>query len=287
MTPVVTSQEAFDEDALYRRVRDSDRSHARCGIELARECGVPRRHVEAMVNRAAERDSWRIAGMSPPTPGAVMWIYTGRAKDHLGWRAEVQDGEGGVHHLGPQAIRAYLQAAIDERPGIEIPDEVRVEAMRPYHPESAVMTKRKGGEEPTEKWTPSDALIEAQPDQPEIRRCAVCRKPIPSQMRADAEVCSPKHRRLLHRLRKGDPTVHEAIRMETNPPSCLGCGKPLFGKRAGTKVHNDYCRHLARKRRAEGPRSGGTNATPAVSHRLPTVPSRRHERRIRSREFSR
>jgi hypothetical protein len=40
--------------------------------------------------------------------------------------------------------------------------------------------------------------------------------------------------------------------METNPPPRFGCGKPLFGKRSGSKVHNDYCRHLAKRRRNDG-----------------------------------
>ena len=44
--------------------------------------------------------------------------------------------------------------------------------------------------------------------------------------------------------------------MATNPPPCLGCGRPLFDRRAGTKVHNDRCRAKAKERGTKGPHPG-------------------------------
>lgn len=234
------------EDELYRRVSESERSHARHNAELGRELGIPRGHVRAMVSRAAARDSWRIAVMTPRRPGSLVWTYTGKAADHAGYRAEVIDAEGNLHPLGPDQVRLEIHRMIDERRGVEI--GYYEEPSRPFTRTADDSTTGKGGEKCTDEWTPSDPHIEAQANPSEIRRCAVCGKPMPAEMRADAEVCSPKHRRLLHRLRKGDPSVHEAIRMVTNPPPCQGCGKPLSGKRAGTKFHSDYCRRLARNR---------------------------------------
>lgn len=236
---------------LYRRVFETKGSHAREVIAIAREHGIPRRHVEAMVNRAAIRDSYRIAGMTPPTPGAVTWTYTGKSTDHLGWTATVYDADYQARDLAPEEVRTYVHAAIDERRGLDIPAVVRDLLRRPSDRRPTDATPGKGSEDSPREWTPSDPLIEAQASGSEIRRCALCKKPMPATMRSDAEVCSPKHRRLLHRLRKGDPTVHEAIRMETNPPPCLGCGKPLAGRRAGTKFHNDYCRRLAGESRQD------------------------------------
>jgi hypothetical protein len=237
------------EDELYRRVSESERSDARHCLDLSRELGIPRRHIEAMVLRAANRDSWRIAGMEPPRAGATIWTYTGKARDHLGWRAAVVGSEGEMHPLTTEEVREEVHRMIDESRGADIDHGER---KRPYPRSGDDSTPSKGGPESTEKWTPSDPLIVAQanPDE-EIRRCAICKKPIPSEMRSDAECCSVKCRRLLHRKRKGDPILDEAIRMVTNPPPCEGCVKPLFGMRAGSKVHNDYCRHLAKRRKGE------------------------------------
>lgn len=257
---------------IYRRVSESPRGEVgRDCADLARELGIPPSHIRAKLTRAAERESWRIAGMKSPTSGKIIWTYTGKARDHLGYRAEVHDGEGDVVHLTPDEVRAYVHLGIDERRGLDIPAEVRAEAMRPLGRSSGDTTNHKGAAEPTEEWTPSDPLIEAQANSSEIRRCAVCRTPIPSEMRADAEVCSPKHRRLLHRLRKGDPTVHEAIRMETMPPPCLGCGKPLAGRRAGTKYHGDYCRRLAAERRRGAGPSDDKGAEVSTGEWTPTA----------------
>ena len=122
------------EDGLCRELldrqpkhRDDDGDHRHHCLDLAREAGESRRHVEAAVARAAARESWRIARMEPPRPGAITWTY---GKDGR-WRADVHDAEG-VRTLTAEQLRALIHVLIDQRRGIEIPEEVREEAMRPF-----------------------------------------------------------------------------------------------------------------------------------------------------------
>lgn len=204
-------------DVLYRRVLDDEHDHRHKCLRLAREFGRSRRQVEAEVAEAAARDSWRIAGLEPPSPGSV--IFTIGRGGVL--RADEYDEHGIPHPIDP--LSNGHSGSANKWP--ESPDDA---VLGP--PSGVRVNKRvqRGFTEPRAENGDS--------------RCEVCRKLLVGRQKI---VCSKRCRNLRDRLRRGDPKAEAAVRMLTDPPSCEGCAEPLTGKRVGTRFHNDRCRALA------------------------------------------
>ena len=207
------------EDDLYRRVLADDGDHRqKCG-RLAKELGLSKRRIVGMVDRAAKRDSWRIAGLEPPRPGQV--AYTLGKGGHL--RAEKYDSEGNGH---PIEVRPPRASDMGYSPS-EYKDTTPPLRSREY----PVKTGQYG--RPGQKAT--------------FEHCAVCEDPIPNGRRAGSSTCSDRCVNARKRELNGDPTVRATITWLRDPPACKGCGKSLRAKRVGTTYHNARCRRRAQR----------------------------------------
>jgi hypothetical protein len=78
------------------------------------------------------------------------------------------------------------------------------------------------------------------------RTCPVCHC-VFEPARADQKCCSPRCRRVKHRLDREDPTAAATVAWLRDPPPCEGCGEPLAGMRVGAPFHGDACRKRARR----------------------------------------
>jgi hypothetical protein len=85
---------------------------------------------------------------------------------------------------------------------------------------------------------------------PRARTCPICLV-VFEPARTDQECCTPRCRRVKHRLKSDDPEVRAkawaTVEWLHDPPSCDGCGEPLTGMRAGSRVHGDTCRKKAKR----------------------------------------
>jgi hypothetical protein len=202
------------EDDLYRQVLKGNYIGT-----LARERGLSRPAAYRMVERAAERESWRIAGLEPPRPGAV--IYTLGKGGVL--RAVEYDANGDGHPVDVRALGGsevgYSRTSIDDT----------APALR------------------SREYPTYSALPKGSAQQAELRRCDVCEDPIPKDRRAGSPTCSDRCMNARKRELNGDPTVKATIRWLREPPTCKGCGKSLRAKRVGTTYHNARCRLRAER----------------------------------------
>jgi hypothetical protein len=207
------------EDELYHQVIEGISIGA-----LARERGLSRLRVYKSVERAAERESWRIAGLEPPRLGAVIFTL---GKGGV-CRAKEYDSNGDGHPIE-----------------VRLPEASEVGFSRPAIQDTTGRIRRR--EYPTKSMLPRGLG-----QQDELRRCEVCEYPIPEGRRAESPTCSDRCMNLRKRKLKGDPTARATIAWLRDPPVCEGCGLSLRDKRVGTSYHGARCRRKAASRRRGG-----------------------------------
>ena len=197
------------EDHLYRQVMEGNSVGA-----LARKCGISRPKAYKMVERAAERESWRIAGLEPPRPGAVIFTL----------------GKGG--RVESEGYDSYGDGHPIE---IRLPEGSQVG----YSPSATQDTT-----EPirSREYSTKSALSRGSAELGELRRCEVCEDPIPKGRRPESPTCSDRCMNARKRQLKGDPTAQATIAWLRHPPACPGCGMSLRHKRVGTRYHDTRCR---------------------------------------------
>jgi hypothetical protein len=206
------------EDDLYRQVMEGSSIGA-----LARERGLSRPRVYTLVKRAAERESWRIAGLEPPRPGAVIFTV---GKGGL-WKAEEYDSNGDGHPIE-----------------VRLPEPSQVGFSRPAAQDTS-------GPLRSREYPTKSALWRRLGQQAELRRCEVCEEPIPEGRRPESPTCSDRCMNARKRKLKGDPTVEATIAWLRHAPVCEGCGLSLRNKRVGTSFHGARCRRKAAGRKGQ------------------------------------
>jgi hypothetical protein len=206
------------EDDFYRQVMDGSSIGA-----LARERGLSRPTVNKSVQRAAERESWRIAGLAPPRHGSVIFTL---GKGGV-WRAEEYDSNGDAHRI---EVRLAAPSEVGySRPATQ--DTTGPIRSREY-PTKSTLSRRLG-------------------QQDELGRCEICKDPIPEGRRPESPTCSDRCMNARKRKLKGDPTAQATIAWLRHPPVCDGCGLSLRDKRVGTSFHGARCRRRAAIRKGQ------------------------------------
>jgi hypothetical protein len=215
---IVGDREQLEED-LYRRVMEGNSVGA-----VARERGLSRSRVYMMVKRAAERESWRIAGLEPPRPGAAIFTL---GKGGV-WRAVEYDSNGDGHPIE-----------------VRFPEGSQVGFSRPA-------TQDTTGHIRSREYPTKSAVSRGLGEGDELRRCEICEDPIPVGRRPESPTCSDRCANVRKRQLKGDPTAQATITWLRHPPVCEGCGWSLRDKRVGTRFHGASCRRKAASRRGQG-----------------------------------
>lgn len=88
-----------------------------------------------------------------------------------------------------------------------------------------------------------------------VRPCPVCSRQFRAG-RADRVTCDDHCRDIARRIRGGDATAPDAVRMLYAPPACAGCGAPLWAKRPDAKHHDPACVKRAQRARWAAIREG-------------------------------
>jgi hypothetical protein len=200
------------EDDLYRQVLKGSYIGT-----VARERRLSRPAAYRMVERAAERESWRIAGLEPPGPGAVIFTL---GKGGV-WRAVEYDSNGDGHPIDFGALRG---------------PELRYSRTRDDDARGGLRSREYRGK---------STLSGNSGHRVDLRRCAICEDPIPRGRRPESLTCSDRCRNARRRELNGDSTVQATITWLREPPTCKGCGKSLRAKRVGTSYHSARCRRKA------------------------------------------
>jgi hypothetical protein len=107
----------------------------------------------------------------------------------------------------------------------------------------------------TEVLTRLDRATDSAGQSGAARPCPVCSRQFRAG-RADRVTCSDHCRDIARRIRGGDPTAPDAVRMLFEPPACAGCGGPLWARRPDAKHHGAACVKRAQRARWATNREG-------------------------------